>query len=551
MFRYDGSLYPKMKILLIVLSERSQADALRIVKSKYPEGIITCFTKAELGSKSLPDLIKILRSDKYSCSIIFSNNLAYQTKIIFLKTILLISRADRKKIVDCNSEELNTGLWDFIKSLPLFILETVITIACLAGLFLILNIFLLYLKLFPYNKRKYSNKNSRQVVFLRSDYAFGVKTGGMSTYYKGFSRGIQDWGYNVLFISNDDLDITDAPVQVIHLRKLFNSFPDTPQLLYNFTCFWQAYKILRRNPPTLIFQISDPYNFVGGLLARLLKVPFFYNCHYIDIYNLYLNDKIYLAYYSKLIERVSIMSSDVIFTVSGVLKDILLQRGAPQKIIIKPMAVDPDLFQPQVKGSQDVRNLYHLSGKIVVGYTGSFFLHHGLEVTIQAAKIVSSRNPGVHFLLVGDGVCFAGIKQLIEQENLTETVTLTGSVSLAQMPAYLDVCHICIAPYTQLEKGLEFFGTPSKVFEYMAMERGIIASDLRPVREVVDDNKEGLLIEPGNPDILAEAILRLARDQELRIKLGKQARKRAVEKYTWKAVEGMVIKAYEDLSNKP
>jgi glycosyltransferase involved in cell wall biosynthesis len=82
--------------------------------------------------------------------------------------------------------------------------------------------------------------------------------------------------------------------------------------------------------------------------------------------------------------------------------------------------------------------------------------------------------------------------------------------------------------------GSEFFGSPTKLFEYLAMGKGIVASRLGQVGEVIIDGENGLLVEPGDADGLARAIERLAVDGELRSQLGAAARKTAIERYTWR-----------------
>ena len=82
--------------------------------------------------------------------------------------------------------------------------------------------------------------------------------------------------------------------------------------------------------------------------------------------------------------------------------------------------------------------------------------------------------------------------------------------------------------------GSEFFGSPTKLFEYLAMGKGIVASRLGQVGEVIIDGENGLLVEPGDADGLARAIERLAVDGELRSRLGAAARKTAIERYTWR-----------------
>jgi glycosyltransferase involved in cell wall biosynthesis len=90
-----------------------------------------------------------------------------------------------------------------------------------------------------------------------------------------------------------------------------------------------------------------------------------------------------------------------------------------------------------------------------------------------------------------------------------------------------------VSPHVPLTDGSEFFGSPTKLFEYLAMEKGIIASRLGQIGEVITDGENGLLVQPADTEGLARAIERMSVDCELRTRLGKAARKTAIERYTW------------------
>ena len=92
-----------------------------------------------------------------------------------------------------------------------------------------------------------------------------------------------------------------------------------------------------------------------------------------------------------------------------------------------------------------------------------------------------------------------------------------------------------------LEDGSDFFGSPTKLFEYMAMGKGIVASRLGQIGDVLVDDETALLVEPGNAGELTNAILRLANSAELRERLGAAARRAAVERHTWKQNAQRVI----------
>ena len=82
----------------------------------------------------------------------------------------------------------------------------------------------------------------------------------------------------------------------------------------------------------------------------------------------------------------------------------------------------------------------------------------------------------------------------------------------------------------------------------MAMGKGIIASRLGQIGEVLVDQETALLTEPGNARELTEAILCLARSRELRDRLGAAAREAAIERHTWKRNAARVIESYRDWS---
>jgi glycosyltransferase involved in cell wall biosynthesis len=111
--------------------------------------------------------------------------------------------------------------------------------------------------------------------------------------------------------------------------------------------------------------------------------------------------------------------------------------------------------------------------------------------------------------------------------------TFTGRIAHDRVPAYLDACDLLVAPHVPAADGSEFFGSPTKLFEYLAMMRPVVASRLGQIASVIVDGENGLLVEPNDPVALARAIERLANDESLRARLGAAARQTVIERYTW------------------
>jgi glycosyltransferase involved in cell wall biosynthesis len=96
----------------------------------------------------------------------------------------------------------------------------------------------------------------------------------------------------------------------------------------------------------------------------------------------------------------------------------------------------------------------------------------------------------------------------------------------------LAECDVLASPHVPLE-GQAFFGSPTKLFEYMAIGRPIVASALEQIAEVLEDGRTARLVEPGNAAELAGAIEELLREPERALRLGTAARVEAERVHRW------------------
>jgi glycosyltransferase involved in cell wall biosynthesis len=172
-------------------------------------------------------------------------------------------------------------------------------------------------------------------------------------------------------------------------------------------------------------------------------------------------------------------------------------------------------------------------------------------LTLAAAIASLPVDAGVRFLLIGAGRFRDEVEQIIRKAGKEPQVIFAGHVDHHKVPALLDACDILLSPHVPLEDGSDFFGSPTKLFEYMAMGKGIVASRLAQIGDVLTHEETALLVEPANVAELSAAILRLANSPELRARLGAAARQAAVERHTWKQNAQRVIDAYLGLVSEP
>jgi len=134
---------------------------------------------------------------------------------------------------------------------------------------------------------------------------------------------------------------------------------------------------------------------------------------------------------------------------------------------------------------------------------------------IKLANIVSQIMPDIKFLLVGDGILRANIERLIGKLNLKNNIILAGWRQ--DIPRILAVIDIFIL--TSLWEGL-----PIVVLEAMASSRPIVVTQTGGIQEIIIDGKTGFLVPTRDIGRMAERLITLLKDAELRSKIGQNAR---------------------------
>src|SRR5205814_6228540 len=138
----------------------------------------------------------------------------------------------------------------------------------------------------------------------------------------------------------------------------------------------------------------------------------------------------------------------------------------------------------------------------VIGFSGTFGIWHGVPTLAEAMPRVLQARPNAEWLLIGDGP----LRHLLPSG---ERVHQAGMVPHALVPAYLAACDILVSPHGRQADGGEFFGSPTKLFEYMAAGRPIVASAVGQIAEALVDQQSAPLVPPDDPDALCTAIVRL------------------------------------------
>jgi glycosyltransferase involved in cell wall biosynthesis len=245
-------------------------------------------------------------------------------------------------------------------------------------------------------------------------------------------------------------------------------------------------------------------------------------------------------------------------TVSDVLRDELLERGVEAaRIVSYPNCIDPKTFDPRRFSAEDHartrQELGFSSADVVATFIGTFGQWHGVDVLALAIRhmFLQRREQldalGLRFVLIGDGQKMPLVRETLALAGMERYVRLAGLVPQREAPRFLAAADLLLSPHAGNADGSRFFGSPTKLFEYMAMGRGILASDLDQIGDVLRPaivlpsqplqaevaNPVAVLVPPGEIASLVAGIELLAGDRALRERLGHNARQLALSRYTW------------------
>jgi glycosyltransferase involved in cell wall biosynthesis len=198
---------------------------------------------------------------------------------------------------------------------------------------------------------------------------------------------------------------------------------------------------------------------------------------------------------------------------------------AREKTEIVTWGANVEAFRPELRDEGLRGELGIPKGAVAVLFSGSHRPWHGVHVLEEAARRLSGR-PDLFFLFAGGR---GGEARGYRGRHL-------GPLPYERMPAVVAAADIGVAPYdpSRLRQlSLGFYWSPLKIFEYMASGLPTVTIRRPPLTEIVREGEEGRLFAEGDAGGLAAALVGLAEDPALRVRLGRNARTRVVARYSW------------------
>ena len=233
---------------------------------------------------------------------------------------------------------------------------------------------------------------------------------------------------------------------------------------------------------------------------------------------------------------------DAVAAIAKPMLDDLRSRGIPErKLFHAPNGVNSNRFSPQPKDEMLARQL-KLGPGVILGFFGSLYRYEGLSWLVPILKQLRASGHLVELLIIGRGEDEEAIRQLVRACDAGEYVHLIEHVPHEEICRYYSVVDIAVYPRRSIR--LTELVTPLKPLEAMALSKPVLASGVGGIRELVENERTGLLFEPEKPEDFCRQAVRMIASPTLRRQLGKQGRDFVVRERDWSVLARRYLDIY-------
>jgi glycosyltransferase involved in cell wall biosynthesis len=200
--------------------------------------------------------------------------------------------------------------------------------------------------------------------------------------------------------------------------------------------------------------------------------------------------------------------------------------------------------EKQVYG-EDLQKKFGLENRPTILLYTRFFEYDPKRV-VDILKIVKSTIKNAMLLVVGKSLYGYEEKrflELVEKERLSESVIFAGWIQYEDLPLYLKLGEVAIYPFD--DTLLNRTKCPGKVVELMSIGKAVIADRVGQIAEYIENGSSGILVDPGDSEAFAQSIITLLKNEDLRTRIGKNAKERIWSKFHWNRLVLEAEKAYE------
>lgn len=340
------------------------------------------------------------------------------------------------------------------------------------------------------------------------------------------TEAFQRLGHQVIMVAPAGIakgDFGSSGGVVPMLKRILPKFVyELMELGYSIVAYRRLRAAVKLYQPDFIYERYNLFTLAGLWIKRKFDLPLLLEVNA----PLYEERKKYngiaIEWLARWSERAVWNGADYVLAVTKVLGERIQQAGvAPERIAVIPNAINRKAFD-KVPEKEEAKRRLGLEGRFILGFVGFVRDWHGLDRVIEL--MAKERHGDWHLLLVGEGPASDDLKFRARELNVEERLHVTGIVGREQVADYVAAFDVALQP------GVASYACPLKIYEYLALGRPIVAPATPNIREILEDGKNAILFDPGDPGSFRAAIERLCADERLRTELAKGAHRTIIEK---------------------
>jgi len=367
------------------------------------------------------------------------------------------------------------------------------------------------------------------IVFLTRGF-YPQKKGGVELFTYEASKRLTGGPLQIYVIT----EYLERTKHLETLNKVFIQrikFVRTPIYIVNsLLYFFKVFRTIRAMKPDVIHACQTNFNGVyGAFIAKILPIKIIIHEHG-KFFDLPIWHKVFFA-------KAALWNADCLLAPSkGLAQE--MEKLAKREVRVIPNAVDLEDYIGLTK--KKAREELGISeNKRIVLFVGRLTPVKSLDTLISSIDIVKREVENVELILVGEGESEKNLRNLVSEKNLGNVVTFVGDVKHGLIPTYMAMCDVFVLPSNR-----ESFGIV--LLEAMAAGKPCVASNVGGIPEIIEDKKNGILVNPGDKHKLADAIKRVLEEKEIADFYGRNNRIKAKD-FSWGKVIGELRNVYEEL----
>jgi L-malate glycosyltransferase len=299
-------------------------------------------------------------------------------------------------------------------------------------------------------------------------------------------------------------------------------------------------QILQKNPVDILHSHRIKENVLASLLKRNGVVKHIVSTVHGMPETFVLKSRLKRAVYGTLENFFAKRYGDMILPVSHDIENVMIKRFGVAKVNIVHNAIDMDRIKV-TRPADTIRKELNISlVQRVIGTAGRMVPVKGYDLFLQAAVMILESKPDTKFVIAGDGPLLADLKQMAISMGISEQVIFTGF-----REDILDV----INSFDFFLMSSHHEGIPMVVLEAMSLGKTVVAFDVGGLREIIQNDCSGLLVEPENPFALARACVTIMNDDARKCKMESAAMQHIRTNFATEAQRNLLLDLYNQVNS--